>query len=97
MRFETLQNVFNEKGGGLSEGQAQRIAIARALIRNKPILILDEATSALDEEAESWILEAISGSYGKTVFIITHRKSMLQYCSRVIEVTEDASAVIKDL
>lgn len=97
MRFETLQTVFNEKGGGLSEGRAQRIAIARTLIRNKPILILDEATSALDEEAESRILEAISGSYGKTVFIIAHRKSMLQYCNRVIEVTEDASAVIRDL
>jgi ABC-type multidrug transport system fused ATPase/permease subunit len=92
-----LKTVLNEKGGGLSEGQAQRIAIARALIRNKPILILDEATSALDEDAESRILKAISGSYGKTVFIITHRKSMLQYCSRVIEVTEDASAAIRDL
>ena len=92
-----LKTVLNEKGGGLSEGQAQRIAIARALIRNKPILILDEATSALDEDAESRILEAIAGSYGKTVFIITHRKSMLQYCSRVIEVTEDAAVSIRDL
>ena len=97
MSSDGLQTVLNEKGGGLSEGQAQRISIARALISNKPILILDEATSALDEDAESRILKAISGTYGKTVFIITHRKSMLQYCSRVIEVSEDATATIRNL
>ena len=47
------------------------------------------------EEAEARILEAIAGSYGKTVFIITHRKSMLRYCRRVIEVTEDARVSIR--
>lgn len=84
-----LETVLAEKAGGLSEGQAQRIAIARALIRKKPILILDEATSALDEDTESRILSAISENYGKTCFIITHRRSMLKYCDRVIEVRED--------
>ncbi len=83
-----LATELTEKAGGLSEGQAQRIAIARALIRKKPILILDEATSALDEDTESRILSRISAGYGKTCFIITHRRSMLKYCDRVIELAE---------
>ena len=92
-----LDTKLTEKAGGLSEGQAQRIAIARALIRNKPQLILDEATSALDEDTESRILSRITKSYGKTIFIITHRRSMLRYCNRVIELSEDATATIRDL
>lgn len=92
-----LQSLLTEKAGGLSEGQAQRIAIARALIRNKPILILDEATSALDEDTESRILSGISSDYGKTCFIITHRKSMLRYCTRVIEIGENATVTLKEL
>lgn len=91
-----LQTVLTEKAGGLSEGQAQRIAIARALIRNKPVLILDEATSALDEDTEARILEQVSSSYGKTCFIITHRKSMLKYCGKIVEVGEDAKVVVKE-
>ena len=92
-----LDTKLTEKAGGLSEGQAQRIAIARALIRNKPQLILDEATSALDEDTESRILSRITKSYGKTIFIITHRRSMLRYCNRVIELGDDATATIRDL
>ena len=92
-----LDTRLTEKAGGLSEGQAQRIAIARALIRNKPQLILDEATSALDEDTESRILSRITKSYGKTIFIITHRRSMLRYCNRVIELGDDATATIRDL
>lgn len=84
-----LGTHLSEKAGGLSEGQAQRIAIARALIRNRPLLILDEATSALDEDTEARILAAITQNYRKTIFIITHRRSMLQYCSHVIQVFED--------
>ncbi len=84
-----IKTMLTEKAGGLSEGQAQRIAIARALIRKKPVLILDEATSALDEATESRILSEISENYGKTCFIITHRRSMLKYCDRVIEVEEE--------
>ena len=83
-----LKTHLSEKAGGLSEGQAQRIAIARALIRNKPLLILDEATSALDEDTEARIIEAIARSYGKTIFIITHRRSMLRYCNKVIRIDE---------
>lgn len=92
-----LQTQLSEKAGGLSEGQAQRIAIARALIRNKPVLILDEATSALDEDTEARILAAITQNYGKTIFIITHRRSMLQYCNHVIQVGEDGHVTIRQL
>ena len=92
-----LNTHLSEKAGGLSEGQAQRIAIARALIRNIPLLILDEATSALDEDTEARILAAITQSYGKTIFIITHRRSMLQYCSHVIQVGEDGHVTMRQL
>ncbi|MBR3142030.1 MAG: ABC transporter ATP-binding protein [Clostridiales bacterium] len=92
-----LKTHLSEKAGGLSEGQAQRIAIARALLRNKPLLILDEATSALDEDTESRILAGISNNYGRTVFIITHRRSMLKYCDRVIEINENAEVNISNL
>ena len=92
-----LQTQLAEKAGGLSEGQAQRIAIARALLRNKPLLILDEATSALDEDTEARILEAITKHYGKTVLIITHRKSMLRYCNKMIEISEDTKVLMSPM
>ena len=92
-----LQTHLSEKAGGLSEGQAQRIAIARALLRNKPLLILDEATSALDEDTEAQILESITKSYGKTIIIITHRKSMLRYCNKIIEISENAIVNMRPL
>lgn len=86
-----LDTVLSEKGGGLSEGQAQRIAIARALLRNKPLLILDEATSALDEDTERRILSNISKSCKNTCFIVTHRKSMLPFCNKVLEINGNGS------
>lgn len=80
-----LDTVIGEKGHGLSEGQAQRIAIARALIRRAPFLILDEATSALDEETELAVLEGIQQLSPKpTCLVITHRKSVLKYCNREV-------------
>lgn len=82
-----LDTVIGEKGHGLSEGQAQRIAIARALIRKAPFLILDEATSALDEETELAVLQGIAQVSPKpTCLVITHRKSVLKYCDREIEI-----------
>ena len=90
-----LQTVLGEKAGGISEGQAQRISIARALIRNRPLLILDEATSALDENTESKILSSISKNLGKTCFIITHRRSMLQYCDKVIEIKDSKNIELR--
>lgn len=84
----SLENKLNtkigEKGAGLSEGQAQRLAIARAFLRKKPILILDEATSSLDSETEVKILKAISNLEHKpTCIIITHRLSALSICNRI--------------
>ncbi|SHO49585.1 ABC transporter ATP-binding protein [Anaerocolumna xylanovorans] len=81
---EGLTTVIGEYGIGLSEGQAQRIAIARALLKKAPLLILDEATSALDMNTEKVILQNISSQEGeRTCIIITHRLSALKYCNRV--------------
>ena len=92
-----LGTVLSEKSGGISEGQAQRIAIARALIGDKPIVILDEATSALDEGTESVILKNITDELKqKTCFIITHRRSMLQYCDRVLSIDSNGKMTMRD-
>ncbi|GIM27389.1 multidrug ABC transporter permease [Clostridium polyendosporum] len=78
--------IIGENGIGLSEGQAQRLVIARALIRQKPLLILDEATSALDMDTEVKVLEAIKNlDYHPTCIIITHRPSALAICNRVLK------------
>ena len=81
-----LDTMIGERGHGLSEGQAQRIAIARAFIRKAPFLVLDEATSALDEETELSVLKGLQQLRPRpTCLIITHRKSILQYCDREIK------------
>ena len=84
----TLENnintVIGEKGVGISEGQAQRLTIARALLRKRPILILDEATSSLDPETELQVLNQIKNLTPKpTCIIITHRPSALEICDKV--------------
>lgn len=76
-----VDTMLGEKGAGLSEGQMQRIAIARALYANAPILILDEATSALDIETEQKILSNLKQLTNKTVFIVTHRRKALNICN----------------
>ena len=84
---EGLETPCGENGGGLSEGQAQRIAIARALLRPGSILLLDEATSALDAETEQMLLERITASEtGKTLVFITHRTSVIDFCSNVLRI-----------
>lgn len=90
-----LDTAVSEKAGGLSEGQAQRIAIARALLRKCPVLIFDEATSALDEETERRIFERVVKEADATCFIITHRKSMLRYCDTVMEILADGSVITR--
>ena len=75
-----LDAKLGERGIGLSEGQAQRLAIARALLTGAPILLLDEATSALDEQTEAKLLENISAMRDKTVIIVTHRSAALAIC-----------------
>ena len=73
-----------ERGGGFSEGQAQRLSIARALLRNSPILLLDEATSALDAATERNVLRNImQDNYPRTCIVTTHRPSVLHICKRV--------------
>ncbi len=84
-----LHTFIGENGVGLSEGQAQRIAITRALIRKVPLLILDEATSSLDADTETKILESIGSLDGlRTCIFITHRESVLKICNRVFRVDE---------
>lgn len=81
-----LDSVCGEQGGGLSEGQAQRIAIARALLRNRPVMLFDEATSALDPETERQLLHNILADKDKTVIFITHRPAVTDYCDQVLRV-----------
>ena len=80
-----MDTVCGEQGTGLSEGQAQRIAIARGLLRPGNILLLDEPSSALDGETERELLERLSGQVtGKTVVLITHRERIAELCSEVV-------------
>ncbi len=82
-----LDTALAEQGGGLSEGQAQRIAIARALLRPGSIMLLDEATSALDPETECRLLENILSSRQKTVVVVSHRPAVVDYCDNVIHLS----------
>ena len=81
-----LDTACQEFGGGLSEGQAQRICIARALLRPCPILIFDESTSALDIATEKLVIERLVLSCkGKTMIFVTHRAAVLEHCSQIIQ------------
>ena len=83
-----MDAVLGERGIGLSEGQAQRVAVARALLSQAPILLLDEATSALDEETEAKMLENISAMRDKTCLIVTHRRAALAICDYSLHLSE---------
>jgi ATP-binding cassette subfamily B protein len=72
-----LDTVLGERGAGLSEGQMQRIAIARAVYSTHPVLLLDEATSSLDEKTEKKLLDNLRAMTDKTVVIVTHRPAVL--------------------
>ncbi|MBE5750176.1 MAG: ABC transporter ATP-binding protein [Clostridiales bacterium] len=85
---EGLNTVVGEDGVGLSEGQIQRIAIARAVLCNAPIVLLDEATSALDDETERKVLNNFRQLDGITLFIISHRKAAATICNRVLRVKD---------
>ena len=96
-----IRSNIGERGKGLSEGQAQRIAIARAILRDAPVLLLDEATSALDVATERRVLRnIITSKPNKTCIVTTHRPSVLNMCkrvyrvmdTRVTELTEEESA-----
>lgn len=79
-----LQTVLTEGGGGLSEGQLQRLAVARAILSDRPILLLDEATSALDADTERRLLENIARLNDKTCLIVTHRPKALEIADTVL-------------
>lgn len=79
---------LEERGAGLSEGQIQRLAIARAIYSGKPVLLLDEATSALDEQTEAKVLENLRQLRSRTVIIVTHRKAALDICNRIVEMED---------
>ncbi len=81
-----LDTEIGEKGLGLSEGQIQRLAIARALYHGSPIILLDEATSALDKETEAAVLKNISNMENKTCIIVSHRKTVFEICRQVIRI-----------
>ena len=101
-----INSKVGERGGGFSEGQAQRISIARALLRKSPILLLDEATSALDVFTERQVLRNIMNSgYARTCIVTTHRPSVLTMCDRVYRINsgdvsdideKDVNRLIKD-
>ncbi|MCD8289288.1 MAG: ABC transporter ATP-binding protein/permease [Prevotella sp.] len=80
-----LDTLCSEQGGGLSEGQSQRISIARALLRGRPVMLFDEATSALDPATEQQLLSNILATKGHTIIFITHRPAALEYCDAVLE------------
>ena len=82
-----LDSFIGEGGKGLSEGQAQRISIARALLRRAPVMLLDEVTSALDYETERHVLQNLMHR-GVTCVVATHRPSVLSLCSRIYQVQE---------
>ena len=83
---EGVDTKIGEKATGISEGQAQRISIARALLKKSAVLILDEATSALDEKTEMKILDAIARSEHPTVLYVSHRRYLDKYADQVVEV-----------
>ena len=87
-----LDTMLGERGTGLSEGQMQRLAIARAVFSQSPIMLFDEATSALDEQTEKKVLENLRSMTDKTVAIVTHRPAALEICDRVLSFSENGIA-----
>jgi len=94
---EGINSEIKERGGGISEGQAQRLSIARALLLKAPILLLDEATSALDVKTERRVLRSImNDNYPRTVIVTTHRPTVLSMCQRVYNIENKMCRVLSE-
>ncbi len=90
---EGIDTELGERGAGLSEGQMQRLAIARAVFSERPILLLDECTSSLDADTESRLLTNLREMTDRTVLIVTHRAAALSICDKIVEFTADGCNV----
>jgi len=92
-----IETAVGERGVNFSEGQVQRLSIARAVLCNAPLLVMDEATSALDSDTEERVLDNLMQSNGnQTRIITTHRPSMLNYCHRIYELQEDGTVKLRE-
>lgn len=84
-----LDTYIGEKGLGLSEGQAQRISVARAILYDAPVLLLDESTSALDPDTEAQLLSSLKKMTDKTCIIVSHKKAAIDICDRVVHIVSE--------
>lgn len=90
-----MYTVIGERGSGLSEGQRQRLSVARGLLSDAPVLLLDEATSALDSETERMLLQNIMRHRkGRTCIVTTHRPSVLALCDKVYRIGEQSITLV---
>ena len=88
-QLDRIEEKIGERGNNFSEGQAQRLSIARALLKNAPVLLLDEATSALDIETEKQVLKNImEDSLPRTCIVTTHRPTALKLCKNVYAIQD---------
>ena len=90
-----LETVIGESAAGLSEGQAQRLSIARAILSDAPILLLDEATSALDAETENLVLQRLSNLEDKTCIAVTHRPAAIALSDWTMEM-RDGKCLVRE-